>query len=257
MKLLPEVHLVASGSLGYGITDPYDCNCYLWEYEPGQFALFDTGAGRSMNPMLEQLLQVAGKLTNINYIFLTHHHADHMGGSAVLRELTGATVCASEHSGALIEAGDENAIGLAYSRSKGGYPTDYRIRGCPVDLVLSMSARMPLGEAAYLDVVSTPGHCKGGVTYLIPTGSLGKKAAVTGDIVFPDGRIMLLNWPDCSLTEYALTIAKLKDLSIDILLPGHDQAIIGGASEAIEMAHNYFDRMLVPPSIYHVNVQRG
>ena len=247
IKLTSDLHVVASGSLGFMMTDPFDCNCYLWEYADGQFALFDSGAGREMEPMLDNLKQVAGDLSNIRYIFLTHHHADHFGGTAKLRMLSGALTVASGYSGALISSGDEEQIGLAKARSKGNYPADYRIHACPIDIPLEGGDMLSIGRGG-LTAIATPGHCRGALSFLFELKD-GRKALGCGDVVFPGGKIMLLNLPDCSIEDYGNTMDELNRMTIDVLLPGHAGVVMNDASEHIAIAHSYFDKLIVPPSL--------
>lgn len=246
LRLLPELSVVASGSLGFSLTDKYDCNCYLWEYADGEYVLFDSGAGRNIEPMLQQIEEIVRDLTRIKYICLTHHHADHMGGAAVIRRISGAKVVASAHSAPLIAAGDEDAIGLTASRAKGGYPADYSIEGCPVDIVAEEGRDLQFG-ARRVGIIATPGHCNGAISFILELN--GKKALVSGDVVFPGGKISLLNLPDCSITEYGETITALTQLKIDMLLPGHAGVLMSAAAEHIEIAFNYFDKLVVPPCL--------
>ena len=52
MKLLDGVHLVGSGSLGFGLTDDYDCHVYLLD-GGDELALVDVGAGMGAEQIIE------------------------------------------------------------------------------------------------------------------------------------------------------------------------------------------------------------
>ena len=59
---------------------------YAFEYSPGQCFVVDPGDAK---PVLEALDYQRLKLT---HIFITHHHADHIGGVSTLKQKTGCEV---------------------------------------------------------------------------------------------------------------------------------------------------------------------
>ncbi|MFC5647715.1 MBL fold metallo-hydrolase [Paenibacillus solisilvae] len=249
MELIPGLYQITGADSGPVYSDDYDCNCYLWEYEQGEFALFDAGAGRNVPELLRRIDKLTGDVRRVRYLFLTHHHADHIGGAAALRRETGALTVASAHCAHLIEAGDEQGIGLEAARNAGGYPPDYRIEGCIIDRLAGDGEVWQLG-CQKLWILSTPGHCRGAISFLWDMS--GKRILVSGDTVFQGGAISLLSLPDCSLSEYKETIAKLDTMSIDALLPGHLGAILKRASGHIHKAKIEFDKLRIPISFYHL-----
>jgi hypothetical protein len=54
---------------------------------------------------------------------------------------------------------------------------------------------------------------------------------------------------DCCIEEYAATIAKLHEMSIDRLFPGHGPFLLSRAHVHIERAHNCFERLEIPPNL--------
>ncbi len=88
MRLSPQIHLVASGSLGFSLTDSYDCNAWLIETGDG-LALFDSGAGRDISAIFSEMTNSGLDPNDLKHIFLTHAHADHSGGVAsILNQLS-------------------------------------------------------------------------------------------------------------------------------------------------------------------------
>ncbi|HCH66233.1 MAG TPA: hypothetical protein DFR83_25745 [Deltaproteobacteria bacterium] len=55
-------------------------SCFLLEYEPGRFALFDTCRHRSGRPIRRWLEQLDANTNDVRHVFLTHGHADQIGG---------------------------------------------------------------------------------------------------------------------------------------------------------------------------------
>ena len=86
----------------------------------------------------------------LSTILLTHHHADHTGGAAKLKQVTGCTVIGPD-----------------------GHTVDERIRGGDVRDIISYE----------VEIISTPGHTRTHVVYHIPE----LKVLFTGDTLFIAG----------------------------------------------------------------------
>ncbi|MGN6592937.1 MAG: MBL fold metallo-hydrolase [Terriglobales bacterium] len=105
---------------------------------------------------IEIYLEAAAKLgVRIQYVFLTHFHADFLAGHLELRERVGAEVCLG-------------------SRAQATYP--FR--------ALDDGERLPLGSGT-LRILHTPGHTPESITILVfEPGADQPKAALTGDTLF-------------------------------------------------------------------------
>ncbi|HET9784594.1 MAG TPA: MBL fold metallo-hydrolase [Terriglobales bacterium] len=105
---------------------------------------------------IEIYLEAAAKLgVRIQYVFLTHFHADFLAGHLELRERVGAEICLG-------------------SRAQATYP--FR--------ALDDGERLPLG-AGSLQILHTPGHTPESITILVfEPGADQPKAALTGDTLF-------------------------------------------------------------------------
>src|SRR5690606_26344674 len=90
-----------------------------------------------------------------------------------------------------------------------------------------------------LRVIDTPGHSRGHVSYLLNDG--GASSLFSGDVIFPRGRIVLQNIWDCSIQDYADSIAKLQQFQVNRLYPGHGPFLLNRAADHIEMAQRYFE----------------
>jgi glyoxylase-like metal-dependent hydrolase (beta-lactamase superfamily II) len=245
VRLTQEVALVGSGAAGFDLTDPLDCHVYLVHGHDGA-ALVDAGAGRAPEELLDRVAAAGIDPADIRFVLLTHGHADHAGGAAALRRLLpGARILGGGPVPAWLAAGDDTALSVDRGRASGVYPPDYRISACPGVATVRDDDVLDLGGVT-LTAVATPGHCDGHTCYLMegPSGS----ALFSGDCVFTGGRISLQNLHDARVPEYAAAVARLADLHVDMLLPGHHEVSLAHGGRHVAAADDHFRRGLLPPT---------
>ena len=85
MKIVDGLHLVASGSSGFDLTDTLDCNVFLLT-DGRDHHIFDAGAGRDIDALFAEMQNDGLDPMAIRTLFLTHGHADHSGGAAALAD---------------------------------------------------------------------------------------------------------------------------------------------------------------------------
>jgi len=176
----------------------------------GKIILIDTGAGNKKDrgnlkvldhlhtPYLKRLKAIGVAPEDVDYILLTHIHADHVGWNTTLKDdkwvptFPNAIVICSDMEwryGAALEAGDEAAINLL--RKKAGLGEPIRI---PVSGVFTDSMK-PIKEAGLLQLIAidgteilegvrflpTPGHSICHASISISSG--GEEGIFGGDIV--------------------------------------------------------------------------
>lgn len=230
-EILPSVHLVGSGRLGFGLTDAYDCHVYL--VAAGDDAVvIDAGCGRAPERVLQRIARAQDGASRVRCVLLTHGHADHAGGAAALARELGAEVWAPDGWADALERGDEEAVGLVGARAAGIYPLDYRLAPCPVDRRIGPGP-IEVGALRF-EALATPGHCRDHLSFLAEID--GRRVAFAGDLVFADGRVVLPAAPDGDGDALAESLDALAARDPDVLLAGHGELVLEHARGHIEAA---------------------
>lgn len=182
----------------------YESNCWLLlDEESGAFAIIDPSA--SIEQILQSVRQRGLDEKKLQYILLTHGHFDHILSVDLLKEASGAPV--------LIHAGDESSLTNA---EHNGYKYFFRrdLTMQPADRILQDGDLLPFGSSS-IRVMSTPGHTRGSVCYLVGN------AMFTGDTLFDQdiGRTDLYGGSMEQLQESLQAIAAIQgDYNV---YPGH------------------------------------
>ena len=171
-------------------------NAYVLGNE--ELVLIDPGASdlteiEALRQGLADLLKEPGK--HFSAIWLTHHHADHIGGVEAMRGFLDVPVCAHQ-----LTAERLAELSISVDREMRDGET-IRLRGEPETAV---------------EVLHTPGHARGHLCFYIDR--LG--ALVAGDMVAGVGTIVV-DPPDGDMDDYLRSIERLIDLNPRYVLPGH------------------------------------
>lgn len=188
-----------------------DNNVYIVSDGQGTFVVDPSARAQDIVAALD------GK--SLDAIVLTHFHWDHVGAAGELRELTGATVIASDVDAELIE---NPQPGFA---SRTPPP-------CKVDRRLASGDEVQVGNMRWKAIL-TPGHTKGSMCFLcIPqfgNHADGLPVLISGDTLF-EGTTGRTDFPSGSDEEMAASIKRLAKLPDDVVvLPGHNSPTTIGA----------------------------
>ena len=177
---------------------PLETNCYLLvDVATQKAAIVDPGGGSSE---LDEKIYALGA-ENVEYIFMTHGHFDHIRKATRYKQLTGAKL----------------AIGV----NEADFTKDRRLNLCRValapfeaDILLKDGDVMHLGETK-LKVLETPGHTVGGVCLV------AEDCIFTGDTLM-HGTVGRCDLATGDMTQMMRSIERLSALSRDYkIYPGH------------------------------------
>ncbi|MDI6603543.1 MAG: MBL fold metallo-hydrolase [Thermoanaerobacteraceae bacterium] len=194
----------------------FQSNCYIiTNTNSKESVVIDPG---EMIPSLIDYIQ-ANKY-KLKYILLTHGHLDHIGGVEELREKTGAPVAISSYDAEMLYDPELNLSAMGYGE----------IKVKPADILLNDGDILYIGDIK-IEVLHTPGHTPGGISFKIDN------ILFTGDTLFK-GSIGRTDFPGGNYEEIINSI-KDKLLTQDdntIIYPGHGEVSTIG----YEKIHNPF-----------------
>ena len=189
-------------------------NAYLLGF--GEAALVDPGSDlpAEVERLLAALAAAREQGRRTTAIWLTHHHADHVGGVEAVRRALGVPV-------------------LAHRLTAERLAT----RGIAVDGELADGQRLVLGgdPAMPVRVVHTPGHARGHLCFLDEDGG----SLVAGDMVAGLGTIVV-DPPEGDMDDYLASLGKLADLVPKTLFPAHGPTI----KDAVGTLRHYAEHRL-------------
>jgi hydroxyacylglutathione hydrolase len=158
-------------------------NCYLVGCTETKEALI-IDPGINTNSEAEKILAEAKKHSlKIKYIVNTHGHPDHTSGNKIMKESTGAEILIHEYDAPKLTGGSGGLLSFFGLRSTSP----------PADKTLHEGDIIQVGTIK-LKVLHTPGHSKGGISFL------SDDLVFTGDTLFA-GSIGRYDFPDASYKE--------------------------------------------------------
>ena len=199
--------------------------------------LIDTGVPteEAYNGLREQLKEYSLKPQDIERVILTHLHNDHIGLAKDLREYgaeiwTGAA--AKERQEQMVKEWEnlyENTLkeldlfgGQEYKHNitRNRYVFKSDVKPIPIDRYLQDGEKFKLGDLE-LEAIWTPGHSYEHICLL----NQAQRILFSGDHVLPKitSHVALYSYRDHDpLDEYLKSLAKVEDLEVDTILPGHE-----------------------------------
>ncbi|KRQ87525.1 putative metallo-hydrolase [Caloramator mitchellensis] len=188
--------------LGY-----FHANCYLIaDEDKKECAIIDPGG--TPDKVINRCRELG---LDIKYILLTHGHGDHIAGVSKIKSETGAKVFMSSKDEYLVHGGNAEIV-----------PIFRNIKPFEVDAFVEDKDTINIGNIT-IEVIETPGHTPGGLTFKI------NNMLFTGDTLF-SGSIGRTDFPKGSFEELINSIKnKILILNDDVkVFPGHGEATTVG-----------------------------
>lgn len=201
-----------AGNLYYVGT--YDLACYLIATPKGNI-LINTGLAASASQIKHNVEKLGFKFNDIKILLITHAHYDHVGALAEIKKMTGAYLMVNENDSPVLSDGGMSDYALGkYGRSF-----------APVkpDRLLHDHDTIRMGNMQLL-MLQHPGHTKGACSYLFNVKDKNRTYRVLianmPSIIIDAKFSEVTAYPNIT-SDYAYTLANMKNLSFDIWLASH------------------------------------
>jgi len=199
-EIIKDIYILG----GPDITDGRDGCIYLINL--GELILIDTGAGWSVDKIINNIKRLGLSSKDLNKVILTHCHIDHIGGMPEIKKRFGPKVYIHKLDAPPLETGDQILTAASW------YQTTFP--PTPVDVKFNLPEEvLTIGEQKMV-CLHTPGHTPGSICIYLDKD--GKRILFGQDLHGP-----LLSEFGSNLEDYGRSTKKLLDLEADILCEGH------------------------------------
>jgi metallo-beta-lactamase class B len=210
-KPFPPFHII--GNLYY-VGTAYQAD-YLFVTPQGDI-LINSGFASDVPSIKANVEKLGFKWSDIKILLISHAHIDHAGGSALVKQETGAKYMVMDADVSTIESGGKTDFQYGNDPSMLYTPTQ-------VDRVLHDGDEVKLGNVVLVAHL-TPGHTKGCTTWTTTESENGKNyhvVIVGSPYVIPEYKLVgNTTYPNIA-QDYEHTFQVLKSLPCDIFLGAH------------------------------------
>ena len=222
-QIIPGLHMFTGLFFG---------RVYLIE-DPDGLSIIDASIESAADKIIQQLKAAGHQPSDVKRILVTHGHPDHIGGLPKLQKMTGAEVIASAIERPVVEGttpiprvAEDKVSGMAkLMRPK----KDETMPGTPVNRVIEEGSTLSEVMGG-LEVLATPGHTYGHVTFWQPE----KKIAFCGDVIM---RMWSLSLPFTAFTvdmeANKHSIRRLAELNAEMICFGHGNPFMKDTAQMI------------------------
>jgi len=180
---------------------------------PAGHILLDSGFAETVPQIKENVARLGFKIEDVKILLNSHAHFDHAGGLALLKEMTGAQLLASEMDAALLAVGGKNDF-------QWGDTLSYK--PARADRLIRDKDRVELGGVQMIARL-TPGHTKGCTTWTMKVKENGNEydVVIVGSASIPGYKLVSNSGYPNIAEDYEQTFRVLKSLSCDVFLAPH------------------------------------
>jgi len=217
MRISPRIIRIG-GTFGAGV---WGANVYLLIDD--NLTLIDTGFRGRARQILRKVRRLGFSPSDITHIIITHHHADHIGSLAILKEITGAKVLAHPADAPYIDGrlpqpgpARPSLLGRTLHRLSRFFP----VAPSTVDQAINEGDVLPV--LGGLHVLHTPGHTSGSICILSPE----ERVLIAGDLLANRFRLGLPSRTfTVNIEQEISSIKRLIRLDFGIICFGHGAPI--------------------------------
>ena len=220
--------------------------------------IIEGGTGPTADMIIEQIKRLGIQMEKIQYVFLTHTHADHIGALPhlkrrwphiqILASATGAKILNTRELYNEFLLVDLGIAQLMKAKSEideiPATPEDYRFE---VDMVVKGGDTIELGNQVVWEIIDTPGHSPCHISAF----EKSQKSLIVGDATgfyVPEKDAF---WPNyfLSLKDYVESIRKLATYGAQRAILSHN-AVIEGNNDT----RQFFEKAIAATKTYHENI---
>ncbi|HEX6046099.1 MAG TPA: subclass B3 metallo-beta-lactamase [Pyrinomonadaceae bacterium] len=175
--------------------------------------LIDSGFLETVPLIKQNVAQLGFRFEDIKILLNSHAHADHAGGLARLKQMTGAKLMVSEADAALLARGGKNDP---------NFGDRFLFEPVKADRILRDGDTVQLGDVT-MTARLTPGHTAGCTTWTMKVreGSKTYDVVVIGSTTIPGYKLIGNTGYPNIVSDYEASFRLLKTLPCDVFLAPH------------------------------------
>ena len=190
----------------------HEVSSYLITTSQGHI-LLDSGFHETVPQIKANVVQLGFRMEDVKVIITSHAHADHVGGIALLKQITGAKLMVSEADAEALARGGKNDP---------NFGDRFSFDPVTVDRKLQDNEMVQLGDVT-MTARLTPGHTKGCTTWTMTVneGSKSYDVVFIGSTTVPGYKLIdNAGYPNI-VSDYEASFRLLKLMSCDVFLAPH------------------------------------
>jgi metallo-beta-lactamase class B len=227
VEIVPGVWRIGGGSWGGAVpalSPEEDANVYLLRLD-GAIALVDCGTRGGRDDVMHNLRSLGLEPDSLSDLLLTHSHWDHTDAAAAWQAaLPGLHTHLNRIGASFLARADHRLVGYQL------WEPAYAFEPFRVDHEVVDRETFEFGGAG-VTAHFLPGHTPDSTLYTLELE--GQVIGISGDVMFAPrqgqdavlGQLCTL-WLS-NLDEYVESLRRVADVPIDVLLPGHGDAVVG------------------------------
>ena len=187
-------------------------------------SLIDPGLTGKGKYKLDAVKEMGIELSSIKRVVMTHTHLDHIGCfTEVKKQIPHAELWVHTLEAEPLERGEDDAVyGMREFKGMcqmqfGIKQGDFRFK---VDRKLEDGDILRIGNMTW-EIIHIPGHSMGGIALY----NRDRKTLIPGDVIYADHSIGRFDLFGANAGQLKASLARLAELEVDVLLPGHNQLV--------------------------------